>query len=280
MHIINTVATTLSLTYLASCTDISTGNFPVNPGLVLRTDHSSSPAAAGSERMVQIVTVGDTNGSLKFFPENVKAEVGSVVQFQFYPKNHTITESTFAEPCKPMPANMSTPERPGQKSGFVPVTPDAQFRPVYNLIVNDTKPIWIFCGQMPHCQKGMSMVINVNESSTDKTLEKYKEAAAKLPVPPPPAAGAPAPPAGSASASAGSASASATFGGGASASTVTPPAATASAAGPSLAGTVTSAAAISGSGAAASIATFTGAATPRELPVAGMLAAGALWAFL
>src|SRR3954453_469271 len=72
---------------------------------------------------------------------------------------------------------------PGQKSGFVPVSADTQFRPVYNLIVNDTKPIWIFCGQQPHCQKGMSMVINENTASGN-TLAKYQAAAAMLPMPP------------------------------------------------------------------------------------------------
>lgn len=61
MHITKTIAATFALASLASC-----------------TEHM--------ERVVQIVTVGDNTGALKFFPENVKADVGSVVQFQFYPK--------------------------------------------------------------------------------------------------------------------------------------------------------------------------------------------------
>jgi plastocyanin len=35
---------------------------------------------------VQVVQVGDMNSALKFNPEEIKAEPGSMVQFQFYPK--------------------------------------------------------------------------------------------------------------------------------------------------------------------------------------------------
>jgi plastocyanin len=35
---------------------------------------------------VQVVQVSDMNSTLKFNPEEIKAEPGSMVQFQFYPK--------------------------------------------------------------------------------------------------------------------------------------------------------------------------------------------------
>lgn len=38
------------------------------------------------EIIVQVVSVGDKNASLKYFPNRVDAPVGSVVQFQFFPK--------------------------------------------------------------------------------------------------------------------------------------------------------------------------------------------------
>jgi hypothetical protein len=70
------------------------------------------------------------------------------------------------------------------------------FTPVYNVLVNDTKPIWIFCGQTNHCQKGMAMVINQNDSSPN-TIDAYISKAMQLPLvstPPPPPAGSSAPP--------------------------------------------------------------------------------------
>ena len=36
--------------------------------------------------IVQVVSVSDANGSLKYFPDKVTAPVGSIVQFQYHPK--------------------------------------------------------------------------------------------------------------------------------------------------------------------------------------------------
>ncbi|KAG9776555.1 hypothetical protein KCU88_g4818, partial [Aureobasidium melanogenum] len=177
----------------------------------IATGTGSAPAStAAGELIVQVVSVADANGSLKYFPNQIEAPVGSIVQFQFHPKNHTITESSFAEPCKPIASNLTSSTRPGIKSGFVPVTGTEEFTPVYNVLINDTKPIWIYCGQTNHCQKGMAMVINQNSSSPN-TIDKYIENAAKLPQ-----VSAAAPPASSATtaaaASTPAASDSATFG--------------------------------------------------------------------
>lgn len=245
MHLSPTF-TALSLVCLASCTAVDVTHnrrswSDLQPGLVRRQE--PAPPAAGSEKLVQIVTVSDAAGALKFFPENIKADVGSVVQFQFYPKNHTITESSFDAPCVPIAANLTTAERPGQRSGFVPVSAGTEFRPIYNMIVNDTKPMWIFCGQKPHCAKGMSMVINENAAS-GKTLVKYQAAAAALDQS-----------AGSPSASSSSAAASVT-----SSATASSSAAAGVTAGPTLAGTVTSAQAQGST--AGPIATFTGNSGP------------------
>ncbi|RMZ76388.1 hypothetical protein DV737_g4860, partial [Chaetothyriales sp. CBS 132003] len=146
---------------------------------------SSAYTPPVGELLVQVVSVSDANGSLKYFPNSVQAPVGSIVQFQFHPKNHTVTESTFAEPCKPVAlvnASLITATRPGLKSGFQPVSLSDTETPVYNVLINDTKPIWVYCGQTNHCQKGMAMVINQNLSSTDKTIEAYIAAAALLPL--------------------------------------------------------------------------------------------------
>jgi hypothetical protein len=73
------------------------------------------------------------------------------------------------------------PNVTGIKSGFMPVTPGGNI-PVFSVLVNDTNPIWIYCGQVGHCQKGMAMVIN-EKAGSNKTLEAYKAAAALLPIP-------------------------------------------------------------------------------------------------
>lgn len=49
---------------------------------------------------------------------------------------------------------------PGIKSGFMPLAKDATEMPVFTVMVNDTKPMWLYCGQEQHCQKGMVMAVN------------------------------------------------------------------------------------------------------------------------
>ncbi|RMZ78377.1 hypothetical protein DV738_g3943, partial [Chaetothyriales sp. CBS 135597] len=115
------------------------------------SSHPAAPASpvslAAGEQLIQVVSVSDANGSLKYFPNSVQAPVGSIVQFQFHPKNHTITESTFAAPCQPIAqtnASLITATRPGIKSGFLPVKLTDTELPVYNVLINDTKPIWLY----------------------------------------------------------------------------------------------------------------------------------------
>jgi hypothetical protein len=42
----------------------------------------------------------------------------------------------------------------------MPVAAGAAEIPVWTVPINDTKPIWLYCGQAPHCEKGMVMAIN------------------------------------------------------------------------------------------------------------------------
>lgn len=69
---------------------------------------------------------------LGYNPESITANVGDVVEFQFMQKNHTATQSTFAEPCKAMEG--------GKDSGFMP-NPDGAAGVTWNMTVETTEPI-------------------------------------------------------------------------------------------------------------------------------------------
>ncbi|KAM0798570.1 Cupredoxin [Usnea florida] len=95
------------------------------------------------------ITVGD--GALAFNPSTLTASIGDTLSFSYYPKNHSVTQSSFANPCHPLSG--------GFFSGFHPLS--AGPGPVtFNVRVNDTAPLWIYCSQETHCQKGMAMVVN------------------------------------------------------------------------------------------------------------------------
>ncbi|ATY65710.1 extracellular serine-rich [Cordyceps militaris] len=133
---------------------------------------------------VQVVSVGrnpvNNVTGLKFWPEKIKAEPGSMVQFQFLAGNHTLTQSDFDHPCKPI--KEVNPSALGIFSAYMPVAASAAKKeiPVFTVMVNDTKPMWFFCSQGPHCEKGMAMVINENTSANaSRSIEEYKKLAAE-----------------------------------------------------------------------------------------------------
>ncbi len=105
-------------------------HFPI-ASLVLAT-LASTVSAANFQ-----VQVG--NGALAFSPTNVTATTGDTVSFVFYPKNHTVTQSTFAAPCQPMSG--------GADSSFQPVTANASNVPSFTITVNNTQPVWFYCKQ-------------------------------------------------------------------------------------------------------------------------------------
>ncbi|KAJ7444850.1 hypothetical protein FB451DRAFT_1149013 [Mycena latifolia] len=118
-----------------------------------------------------LVQVG-AGGQLAFSPTNITAKVGDVIAFQFQGKNHSVTQSTFANPC----AIQTTPAQ-GIDSGFQLVAANATQLPQWSFTVNnDTAPLWFFCAQtIPanHCQAGMVFSVNANPDSP-KSFAAYQ----------------------------------------------------------------------------------------------------------
>ncbi|KAJ7087776.1 hypothetical protein C8R44DRAFT_555739, partial [Mycena epipterygia] len=117
-----------------------------------------------------LVQVG-AGGLLAFSPSNVTANVGDVIAFQFQGKNHSVTQSTFANPC----AIQTTPAQ-GIDSGFQPVAANATELPEWSFTVNNASaPLWFFCAQtnpVSHCNKGMVFSVNANPDSA-KSFAAY-----------------------------------------------------------------------------------------------------------
>lgn len=98
----------------------------------------------------QIVEVGD-DGKFIYNPDTVMAAVGDTVVFEFYPGGHSVAQSTFNSPCEPATN--------GIWSGFFNPSSNKDSN-VFEITINDTNPIWIYCAQVGHCNAGMAMVIN------------------------------------------------------------------------------------------------------------------------
>jgi plastocyanin len=131
--------------------------------------------ASAEEFRVVVGRAENGTAALKFSPEQVKAKVGDRIHFEFYPKNHTVTQSSFAEPCTRQ-RNTATNEL-GVDSGFMVVPPGAEEVPVWTVEVKqDTSPIWMFCNQDKHCNSGMVFAINAPEEG-ERTFNTFKEKA-------------------------------------------------------------------------------------------------------
>lgn len=118
-------------------------------------------------------------GGLRFEPDNVVAEVGDIVQFEFLPRNHAVAQSSFGEPCKPLD------DGTGFYSGFNFAVQEGKSGDVFQIVVeDDSTPIWYYCPQTNgnHCQNGMVGVINQNFDNQDFSLAKHRELAAQTDV--------------------------------------------------------------------------------------------------
>ncbi|KAB8300492.1 hypothetical protein EYC80_000657 [Monilinia laxa] len=130
-----------------------------------------------------VVRVGSTtNNTIKYFPDNIKANVGDIIQFQFASGNHTVTQSTFDAPCVPISQSSNNT---GVFSGFMDVAAanSTGMVPVFSMPVKVKTPLWFYCSQAKHCQKGMVLVVNENiAANATRSLANFAALAAKAPA--------------------------------------------------------------------------------------------------
>jgi hypothetical protein len=113
---------------------------------------------------------------LAFEPPNTVAAIGDTVAFVFSPKAHSVTQSSFGAPCRPL-ADTSNGQEVGFDSGLTPVTAPGQA--TFRIKVNDTKPIWGYCRQVGHCGQGMVFSINADQGAP-KSFTAFQALAKKL----------------------------------------------------------------------------------------------------
>ncbi|KIY69999.1 Cupredoxin [Cylindrobasidium torrendii FP15055 ss-10] len=142
------------------------------------TTYTTAPSATASSTPMSVdhkVVVGGPDGQLSFDPPSLSANEGDTVTFEFHTKNHTVTQSSFNDPCR-MLSETSTTGATGFDSGFKPVT--GSTFPTFVVQVNDTKPIWGYCRQANHCGQGMAFAINA--PSTGNTFSAFLANAKRL----------------------------------------------------------------------------------------------------
>lgn len=123
--------------------------------------HTSSPpvystiSTAHASRQTHHVQVGTFDGKVQFVPNNVNAEIGDVVLYDFLKMSHSLTQSEFLTPCT---------YNGGFDTGLNQVNPhNVSGLFVIPFEVTTKKPQWFYCkqaGPPNHCGKGMVFGLN------------------------------------------------------------------------------------------------------------------------
>lgn len=163
----------MAFTKIFAATLLASGLVSAAPTQTIRATPSTTVSLTG---VTHSVTAG--LGGLNFSPDNVVAEIGDIVEWHFLPANHTVAQSSFAEPCKPLAGNT------GFFPGFSFPTKGNQAPQVFQIVVENKKPIWYYCPQTTgnHCQKGMVGVINQNFDNQLFSLARHRQLAANTTV--------------------------------------------------------------------------------------------------
>ncbi|KAJ7098144.1 Cupredoxin [Mycena belliarum] len=134
---------------------------------------AAAPVPSAPANTAGHMNINVAPGSFTFSPANISAPNGTAVTFWFPNTgiNHSVTQSSFQNPCTPLAATANNPA--GFDSGL---TNSVQFTIV---ITDDTKPIWFHCKQVTHCGMGMVGSINANESSAN-SFSAFQAAAMKI----------------------------------------------------------------------------------------------------
>ncbi|KAB8069529.1 hypothetical protein BDV29DRAFT_161359 [Aspergillus leporis] len=140
------------------------------------TTNSKATSTTSTGIATWTIKVGHRSDPHQYVPHSLKASVGDIVVFEFYPRNHSVVEADYDVPCQPAhkPSIFTSGhfnsfnEQNGQLIGPPPT---------WSLVVNDTKPTFFYCTAIDSCNvNGMVGVINPNATHTwESQYKKAKE---------------------------------------------------------------------------------------------------------
>ncbi|OAP59719.1 hypothetical protein AYL99_07017 [Fonsecaea erecta] len=183
----------LSLAALGFAQDSGTPTTATDPSVTTPTDSvttdpattsSSTTFSAGSSSSTNATsttqgpithTVAVALGGFTFVPDVTLAEAGDTILFQFYPTNHSVIRAEYGYPC--VPYEDTGVDKVGFFSGFYPVDAILPDPPQWSIVINDTNPIFYYCGAPGSCiNHQMVGVINPNATTS---LQHQKDLASE-----------------------------------------------------------------------------------------------------
>ncbi|KAF2824277.1 hypothetical protein CC86DRAFT_408377 [Ophiobolus disseminans] len=143
------------------------------------TPSLSGSSSLTSSALAQTHTIQVGLADHKFKPDVTNAAVGDIVEFRFYPANHSVVRAAFGMPC--IPYEMTGSQKTGFFSGFNAVNKVVDDPPKYSIKINDTSPIFFYCSAPGSCiTYGMVGAINPNASTPIAEQQKGAKGSAYM----------------------------------------------------------------------------------------------------
>ncbi|KAF1843459.1 uncharacterized protein K460DRAFT_290674, partial [Cucurbitaria berberidis CBS 394.84] len=134
-----------------------------DPSSSTTSQPSTTSSAQGQTHTIQVGLADH-----KFKPEVTEAKVGDLIEFRFYPANHSVVRAEYGFPC--IPYEMTGSNKQGFFAGFHAVDKVLDDPPNYTVAINNTDPIFFYCSAPGSCLKyGMVGAINPNASTSINT---------------------------------------------------------------------------------------------------------------
>ncbi|KAF2874411.1 hypothetical protein BDV95DRAFT_332171 [Massariosphaeria phaeospora] len=124
---------------------------------------SATPTSSAAAHQTHIVNVGKPVH--KFSPDSIRAEAGDIIEFVFFPPNHSVARAEFKDPCVPYELYDKI-NKVGFFSGFQINTEQTVEPPKWRLPINDTKTVFFYCSAAGSCTD-FKMVGVINPDSPD-----------------------------------------------------------------------------------------------------------------
>ncbi|KAI4152722.1 MAG: hypothetical protein LQ340_002746 [Diploschistes diacapsis] len=115
---------------------------------------ATSAASSGASIPVAVGAFMDplsNKTKFEFRPNNVTARVGDFIVFNMLGQSHSVTQSSFDSPCQSLGIF---------DTGLSPNPLNASNAVLKSFRVYTNEPLWFYCKQKGHCQKGMVFSIN------------------------------------------------------------------------------------------------------------------------
>ncbi|KAL2867047.1 uncharacterized protein BJX67DRAFT_381369 [Aspergillus lucknowensis] len=126
---------------------------------------SKTTSTSSATRKTHTIQVGPKEDPHAYVPHTLEADVGDLVVFEFYPRNHSVVQADWKAPCMPADGDYFFS---GIKNEFEEVNGQVVGQlPTWNMTVEKSEPTFFYCTAIDSCiVNGMVGVINPNSTMT------------------------------------------------------------------------------------------------------------------